>query len=135
MAGGLIPGVVRRKRGHYVVIGPVTPARITRIRKNIIKFRCKPGRKKLRFFPLVQEQKGNRFSGEFPPWNLYTSMISFEWWLSKCDPLEAWSEAKKLEVLKELTPAAAVALRLANDLKQEIRAWEGTKTDLKVLRR
>lgn len=77
MVGGLIPGVVRRKRGHYVVIGPVTPARITRIRENIIKFRCKPGRKKLKFFPPVQKKKETRFSGRFPPWNLYTSMVSF----------------------------------------------------------
>lgn len=134
MAGGLIAGVVRRKRGHYVVIGPVTPARISRIRENIIKFRCKPGRKKLKFFPPVQKKKETRFSGRFPPWNLYTSMLNFEWWLSKCDRLETWSDTKKLEVLKELTLAAAVGLRLANDLKQDLRPWKGTKADLKALR-
>lgn len=134
ITGRLIPGVVRRKRGHYVVVGPVTPARIARIRENIIKFRCKPGRKKLRYFPPVGNEKETLFSGRFPPWNLYTSMISFEWWLNKCDPLHTWSDAKKSEVLKELTLAAAVALRLANDLKQKIRPWDGTKTDLKALR-
>jgi hypothetical protein len=116
------------------VVGPITPARIARIRENIVKFRCKPGRKKLRYLPPVQNRKETLFSVRFPPWNLYTAMVNFEWWLSKCDPLETWSDAKKIEVLKELTLAAAVALRLAKDLNHEIRPWQGTKTDLKALR-
>ena len=57
MAGGVIPGIVRSKGGHFSVVGPVTQTRLSVIRKRVLKFRCKPGRKKLNYVPPVETKK------------------------------------------------------------------------------
>jgi hypothetical protein len=135
MAGGIIPGIVRSKGGHFSVVGPVTPERIARIRKRVLKFRCNPGRKKMRCVPPVQGKRAKLADVKFPRFNLSASMIDFEWWMAKCDPLEIWTDRNKGDVLQELTIAAAVALRLAEDLKQRIQPWDGTRKHLDRLRR
>lgn len=135
LAGGLIPGVVRGKGGHYAVKGPVTPARIARIKERILKFRGRPGRKKLRNIVPVNITNRKRTDVKFPGFTLGGSMIEFQWWMNQCDPLDSWTDAEKRNVLGELVVPAAVALRLADDLKEEIIRWDGTKGQLARLRR
>ena len=50
------------------------------------------------------------------------------------DEVDMWSDEKKKEVLRELIPAAIVAIRLANDLKVALPKWDGTKAQLQRLR-
>ena len=54
--------------------------------------------------------------------------------MDQSEPVDTWSDAKKRDVLRELIPTAAVARRLADDLKQEIPHWDGTKIHLRRLR-
>ncbi len=128
---GLIPGVVRGKGRRFAVVGPVTPKRISKIKNNVLKFRCKPGRKKLNYFAPIQLKKDKLCDLEFPPWNLHTSMLQFEWWLERSDRFEMWSDMDKRNVLNEISAVAAVALRLAKDLNKEMPLWDGTKSQLK----
>jgi hypothetical protein len=134
MASGIIPGVIRKKRGHFAILGPITPERIATIKQRILKFRCRPGRKKLKYVPPVQTSRGLA-DARFSRLNLAGILIKFEWWMNQCQPLAAWPDVKKRRVLEELVAAAAVALRLADDLKEEIPRWDGTKTQLARLRR
>lgn len=135
LAGGIIPGVRRGKRGRYAIVGPVTQKRLEEIKMRILKFRCRPGRKKLNYLPPIRIKSRKPTDVKFPRFNLHASMIQFEWWMNKCEPLDFWPEGKKRGVLKEIMIAAAVGLRLADNLEQEIPLWDGTKTHLDKLRR
>jgi len=104
LASHIIPGVVTSKGGHYAIVGPVTPRRLINIRRRISRFRCRPGRKKLKYVaPIGKDPNDVKFSRL----NLHRSMIEFAWWMDNCDPLETWSDEKKHTVLEELRIAAA----------------------------
>ena len=62
-------------------------------------------------------------------------MLEFEWWMSRCDPLEMWPDEKKRDVLQEVLVAGAVAARLADELKQKVPRWDGSKKHFDALRR
>ena len=133
MASGIIPGVRRGKRGRFVVVGPVTPRRIARTNELIRKFRCAPGRKKLRYVPPAKADKRSLSEIRFRRLNLAGILIEFGWWMNQCEPLKAWTTTKKREVLHELTPALAVGLRLSRELKQALPEWDGTKEQFRRL--
>jgi hypothetical protein len=130
MANGIIPGVIRGKSGHFAVVGPVTAKRVATTKKMILKFQCKSGRKKLGYVPPVQGKIRELADVRFTRINLAGILIEFGEWMNQCEPLKAWSEAKKRDVLRELLPAAVVATRLAKDLQQKIPEWDGTKHQL-----
>ena len=104
MASGIIPGVRRGKRGRFAVVGP------------------------------VQLKRSALTNVRFSRLNLAGTLIEFGWWMDQSEPVDTRSDAKKYDVLRELIPAAVVARRLADDLKQEIPDWDGTKTQLRQLR-
>src|SRR5204862_412939 len=60
MAAGIIPGVKCGKRGRYVIVGPVTAARIARTKERIRKFRGRSGRKRLRYVPPAAQTRPTR---------------------------------------------------------------------------
>ena len=133
LAGGIIPGVKRGKGGRFVIVGPVTPARIATIKCRLRKFRCAPGRRRLKHVAPVH-LKGNKFVNvRFSRLNLAGILIEFVWWMNQCDPIKVWSDEKKCQVLRELIPAAAVARWIANDLNENIPEWDGTKIHLQRL--
>jgi hypothetical protein len=130
MANRIITGIRRGKRGHYVVVGPVTPKRIAEIQRRVLHFRCGPGRKRLKYIPPVPLKSRAFRDVTFSRVNLAGALTEFGWWMDQSEPVDRWSDAKKREVLRELIPAAVVAARLANDLQQEIPKWDGTKHQL-----
>src|SRR5436309_3390604 len=77
LAGGLISGVRRGKRGRYIVVGPVTPKRIAGIKKRIAHFKCRPGRKRLKCVPIVRQKFDGVENVRFPRFNLHISMEEF----------------------------------------------------------
>src|SRR2546421_5368804 len=77
MASGIIPGVRRGKRGRFVVVGPVTPKRIAETKQKILKFRCAPGRKRLKYFPPVQLKRSVLTDVRFSRLNLAGMLIEF----------------------------------------------------------
>jgi hypothetical protein len=134
MASGIIPGVRRGKRGRFVVVGPVTPKRIAETKQKILKFRCAPGRKKLKYVPPVQFKRRVLGDVRFSRLNLAGILIEFGSWMDQSAPVNIWPETEKRDVLRQLIPAAVVARWLADDLKQEIPDWDGTKSQLRHFR-
>jgi len=135
MAAGIIPGVKCGKRGRYVIVGPVTAARIARTKERIRKFRGRSGRKRLRYVPPAAQTRPTRLHDfKFTRLNLSGILIEFGWWMDQSDEVDMWSDEKKKEVLRELIPAAIIAIRMANDLKVALPKWDGTKAQLQRLR-
>jgi hypothetical protein len=135
MAAGIIPGVKCGKRGRYVILGPVTPARIARTKERIRKFRGRSGRKRLRYIPPAAQTKFRRRQDfRFRRLNLSGILIEFGRWMDQSDPVDMWSDEKKKDVLRELLPAVIVAIRLANDLNVALPEWDGTKAQLQRFR-
>ena len=133
MASRMIPGVRRGKRGRFVIVGRVTPTRIAEIKRRISKFRCAPGRKRLKYVPPFEFKRTELSDVRFRRVNL-GMLVEFSVWMQQSDPVDTWSDAQKRDVLCELIPVAVVARRLAADLKQEIPGWNGTKIQLKQFR-
>jgi hypothetical protein len=133
MASGIIPGVKRRKRGHFALVGPITPRRIATINERILKFRCKPGRKKLRKVPPIQDESRDLTNLRFSRLNLNGILVEFAWWMNQSDPLKTWTTSKKREVFRELIPAIAVGVRLSHELGEPLPKWDGTMEHLRRL--
>jgi hypothetical protein len=134
LASGIVPGVVRRKGGHFAVVGPITPKRIATIKDLILKFQLAAGRKRLGYLPPVHDKRRGLTDVRFSRLNLARIIIEFGWWMNQCEPLKMWTDTKKREVLRELVPACAVGIRLASELKEQIPEWNGTKEQLRALR-
>ena len=133
MKGGIIPGVIRGKKGHYRIVGPITPKRIETIRQRVRKFRSKPGRKKLKNLPPIHKNRSTSATRTRRWFSLPRIIMELKGWMRQCAPLEQWPDQKKRDVLREMIAPAAVALRLAEEMQIRIPAWNGTDVHLREL--
>jgi hypothetical protein len=88
----------------------------------------------LRYVPPANTEKRSLSDIRFRRVNLAGILIQFGWWMNQSEPLKSWTDPKKSDVLRELIQAAAVAVRLARDLKRKIPEWDGTKEQFRNLR-